>query len=188
MPDDPKTKQAIIDRNRAAVARLSAALERLSDEQMLAPDAVGEWSLRDTLSHIANLWLAEQLESYLDGRAPDALSATGTTEPPGPAFDLTTTDGRNAWRHHVRQNESLEQVRERYDLFLERMDAVIGRFPEAEFERSFAIRFEDFVGLVRPAEEGEPGFPLWQWVRGDYWHHLEEHAPAFESAAGTTPR
>ena len=39
MPDEPTTKQAIIDRNQAAAARLNAALDRLSHEQMLAPNA-----------------------------------------------------------------------------------------------------------------------------------------------------
>lgn len=183
MAEELRTRQEIIARTRAAAARLDVALARLTDDQMLAPNAVGEWSLRDTLSHLGNHWLAEQLESYLDGRSPDALSATGTTEPPGPEFDLTTNDGRNAWRHHVRRHDSLQQVRDRYRSFLGRMDAAIGRLPEEDFERSFSLTFTDFVGLVRPAGESEEGFPLWQWIRGDTWHHLEDHLPAFEAAA-----
>ncbi len=182
MVEELRSKREIQERNRVAAARLDAALARLTDEQLMAPNAVGEWSLRDTLSHIANHWLSEQLESHLDGRAPDPQVATGTTEPPGPEFDLTTLDGRNAWRQHVRRGESLEQVKARYREFLERMDRVIERLPEEEFERPYALRFHDFVGLVRPAEDGEQAFPLWQWIRGEYWHHLEDHLPAFEAA------
>jgi hypothetical protein len=182
MAEEVRTRQGIVERNRAAAARMDAALSRLSDEQVLAPNAVGDWSLRDTLSHLGNQWLPEQLESYLENRPPDALAATGTTEPPGPEFDVTTTDGRNAWRHHVRLGESLEEVRARYRTFLARMDSVIERMPEEEFERPFSIAFSDYVGLVRPAADGEQGFPLWRWIQGEYWHHLEDHASAFEAA------
>ncbi len=183
MTEEVHEKQAILERFREATRRLTTALDQLDDEQMLAPNAVGDWSLRDTLSHIANPWLPEQLQSYLGGRSPDPLTATGTKEPPGPEFDLTTNDGRNAWRHVVRAGESLDEVRARYAEFVVWMDRIIEAFPADDFERSFAIRFSDFVGLVRPAEQDEPGFPLWQWLRGDTWHHIEEHLPAFEAAA-----
>ncbi len=183
MVEEIREKQAILARFREATGRLNAAVDRLDDDQMLAPNTVGEWSLRDTLSHIANPWLAEQFQSYLGGRAPDPLTATGTTEPPGPEFDLTTNDGRNAWRHAVRADESLDEVRARYADFVTSMERLVEAVPDEDFERSFAIRFSDFVGLVRPAEEGEPGFPLWRWIQGDTWHHLEDHLPAFEAAA-----
>ena len=188
MAEEIRDKQTILARFRDATRRLAGALDRLDDDAMLAPNAVGEWSLRDTLSHIANPWLAEQLQSYLGGRAPDPLAATGTTEPPGPEFDLTTNDGRNAWRQSVRAGESLNVVRTRYVEFVASMERLIEAFPDEDFERSFAIHFGDFVGVVRPAQEGEPGFPLWQWLRGDTWHHVEDHLPAFEAAADARGR
>jgi len=181
--DEVREKQAILQRIRTDAARMQRALDSLDDARLLAPNAVGEWSLRDVLSHLANLWLPEQLQSYLEGRAPDPMTATGTTEPPGPQFDLTTTDGRNAWRQAVRAGESLNDVRARYARFVQWSQEVIAALPDDDLERSFAIRFEDFVGLVRPAKEGEPGFPLWRWIQGDTWHHLEEHLGAFEDAA-----
>lgn len=188
MTEEIRDKQAILARFREATTRLNAALDRLSDEHMLAPDVVGVWSLRDTLSHIANPWLGEQLQAYLGGRAPDPLAATGTTEPPGPEFDLTTNDGRNAWRHAVRENESLDEVRSRYAEFVTTMERLIEALPDEDFERSFAIQFSDYVGLVRPALRDEPGFPLWRWLQGDTWHHVEDHLPAFEAAAATEGR
>lgn len=183
MVDEFRDKQAILARFRDATARLDRALGRIGDEQMLPPDVVGEWSLRDTLSHIANPWLGEQLQAYLGGRAPDPLTATGTTEPPGPEFDLTTTDGRNAWRHAIRANDSLEDIRRRYVEFVASMERLIAAFPDQDFERSFALQFSDFVGLLRPAQQDEPGFPLWRWLQGETWHHMEDHLPAFEAAA-----
>ena len=186
MEKEIRDKQTILARFREATGRLNRALDRLDNEQMLAPNAVGEWSLRDTLSHIANPWLGEQLQSYLGGRAPDPLTATGTSEPPGPEFDLRTTDGRNAWRHAIRANESLEEVRARYVDFVTSMERLIAAFPDEDFERSFALQFSDFVGLLRPAQQDEPGFPLWRWLQGDTWHHVEDHLPAFEAAADAT--
>lgn len=188
MVEEIREKQAILARFREATRRLTVALDRIDDERMLAPNAVGEWSLRDTLSHIANPWLGEQLQSYLGGRAPDPLTATGTAERPGPEFDLTTTDGRNAWRHAIRANESLEEIRARYAEFVASMERLIAAFPDEDFERSFALQFSDFVGLLRPAQQGEPGFPLWRWLQGDTWHHVEDHLPAFEAAAAASGR
>ena len=183
--DTPTTKAAIIERNRRAAAAMNAALGRLTRDQLLAPGAVGEWSLRDTLSHIGNHWFPTQIEAYLAGRDPTPLEAWGTEEAPGPEVDMSTNDGRNAWLHAIHRDRPLPQVRERYIRFLERMDRLIEALPESEFATPYAIVDFGWVGRVRPAQEGEQGFPLWQWIRGDYWHHLEDHLPAFEAAAGS---
>lgn len=190
MTDDehPRTKAAIIARNSTARTAFESALARLDEEALLAPRALGDWSLRDVMSHIGSTWLLEQLESLLEGRDPQALAAWGTEDPPGPEFDMATNDGRNAWQQQVRRHESLDQVRERLRRLLDRMDRVIETLPPEEFERPYTLRYTDFVGTVRPAEDGEQGYPLWQWIRGEYWHHLEDHLPAFEEAARSRDR
>lgn len=181
--EPPETKRAIIQRSHTAAERLNVVLARLSDEQLLTPHALGDWSLRDVLSHIADHWFPEQMASYLESRDPDALSAWGTREPPGPEFDMASNDDRNAWQQQVRRQESVAEVRNRYERFLERMDRILVELPEVVFGQPFALTHPDFVGRVRPAREGEPGFPLWEWIRGAYWRHLEEHLDAFEAAA-----
>ena len=183
-PDDqPTTKAAIIERNHRAVSTMNAAISHLTQEQWHAPDANGEWSLKDTLAHMGNHWFPTQIEAHRDGRDPTPLEAWGIAEPPGPDVDLSTTDGRNAWLHAFNRDRPLPLVRERYLRFLERMDRLVEELPESEFPVPYAIVEFGYVGRVRPALDGEQGFPLWQWIRGEYWHHLEDHLPAFEAAA-----
>jgi uncharacterized damage-inducible protein DinB len=45
-------KQELLDDLEAARAELLLAIKGLSEEQMLHPGVVGEWSVKDTLSHI----------------------------------------------------------------------------------------------------------------------------------------
>lgn len=181
--DPPTTKAAIIARNLSAANAMNAALSHLSYEQLLAPNAVGTWSLRDVLSHIGNHWFPTQMEAHLEGRDPTPFEAWGTNTPPGPDVDMSTQDGRNAWLHEVHKDRPLPQVQERYLRYLERMDRLIEALPESEFEVPYSLTPLGWVNRVRPAQDGEQGFPLWRWIQGEYWHHLEDHLPAFEAAA-----
>ncbi|MEX1022606.1 MAG: hypothetical protein WD058_05610, partial [Dehalococcoidia bacterium] len=54
--------------------------------------------------------------------------------------------------------------------------------PESEFAAPYSIVPMGYVGQIQPAREGEEGFPFWQWIRGEYWHHLEDHVGEFETA------
>jgi uncharacterized damage-inducible protein DinB len=47
-----KDKQELLDDLEAARAELLLAIEGLSEEQMVRPGVVGEWSVKDTLAHI----------------------------------------------------------------------------------------------------------------------------------------
>lgn len=181
MPADPTTKAAILERSRESAARLEAAFTSLSEEQLLRPNTVGQWSLKDVLAHIAWEWLAGQLEAYLEGREPTAMECFGHEHAPGPDDDMSTNDGRNAWAYSLDKDLSLSDVLERYWRYRRRIDAVIERLPEEDFERSFAIVALGYVSHVRPAREGETGSPLWLWLKGNTWEHYEDHIEDFEA-------
>ncbi len=48
-----KSKQQLLDDLEAARTELLSAIEGLSEEEMVHPGVVGEWSVKDTLAHIA---------------------------------------------------------------------------------------------------------------------------------------
>ncbi len=48
-----KNKQQLLDDLEAARTELLSAIEGLSEEEMVHPGVVGEWSVKDTLAHIA---------------------------------------------------------------------------------------------------------------------------------------
>ena len=182
--DQPTTPSAILARTREAWAALDAALASISPEEMLRPHTPEGWSLRDILCHLGNPWLTAQIEAHLDGREPTMLGCYGHEIPIAPDEDMTSNDGRNAWHRRALRNLSLEQIHARYLDFRGRTEALLLRLPEAEGDVIYALVPFGDIGRVRPAPEGTPmSFPLWQWLRGETWHHFEDHLPAFQTAA-----
>ncbi len=180
----PTTPSAILARTRGTWAALDSALILIDATEMLRPRTPEGWSLRDFLCHLGNPWLTAQLEAHLDGREPTMIACFGHEVVPEPYEDMSTNDGRNAWHHRALASLSLEQVHARYLDFRGRTEALLQRLPETEGEVIYALTPFGLTGRVRPASAGEPmAFPLWQWLRGETWHHFEDHFPAFEAAA-----
>ena len=48
-----KDRQKLLDDLEAARAELLSAIEGLSEQEMVCPGVIGEWSVKDTLAHIA---------------------------------------------------------------------------------------------------------------------------------------
>ncbi len=180
----PTTPAAILARTRVAWAALDTALVLIDGEKMLRPHTPEGWSLRDILCHLGNPWLTAQIEAHLDGRDPEMFTCFGHEVPPEPSEDMSTNDGRNAWHQRALRGLSLEQVHDRYLDFRGRTEALLLRLPESEGDVVYALVPFGHTGRVRPALPGEPmSFPLWQWLRGETWHHFEDHLPAFEAAS-----
>jgi hypothetical protein len=185
MEPEPRTKSEILDRFHSACTAFDAALAKLSDAQVLAPAAGGGWSARDVVTHIAadQRWWAGQLAAAIEGRPPTTAECYANPDPPAPLHDMSTQEGRNAWQYELYQDQPLGEAREALIRFRERVIELARALPESEFERPYAIVDSGVTGRVRPAEEGEPGFPLWQWFRGNTWHHYEDHLRDIEAAA-----
>lgn len=175
---DPPTKKAeILERNRLAIAAWEAALAELDDRDLVQAGAVGEWSVKDIVAHIASddRWFAGQLEAAMRGELPTAASCYGDEAPPPPATDLSTQDGRNAWHHARFRDLPLAEVRQLAAGARARRDAALAALPESEFEALYAIVELGHVAHLRPAAEGEQGRPLWRAIAGNAWHHYEDH-------------
>jgi hypothetical protein len=184
LDDPPTTSAALTARNRAALAALDGAIAGLSDEQLVAPNTAGDWSLRDVLAHLSAEWLPAQLEAFLGGREPTAVECFGDEVPPGPEFDLSTQDGRNAWHHARDAALTLDQVRERFARYRRRMDALLARLSDEDLAATYVLEPLGYVHRLRRGADGEAGVPLWRWIQGNTWHHYEQHLEAFRRTEG----
>jgi hypothetical protein len=185
MEPEPQTKPEILERFRGAYTAFDAALAKASDEQLLVPGASGAWSARDVLTHVAadQRWWAAQLTAAMEGRAPTTAECYANPNPRPSQYDMSTQDGRNAWQYELYRDQPLAEVREALVYYRERVIELANALPDAEFARPYAIVDSGVTGWVRPAEAGEQGFPLWQWFRGNTWHHYEDHLEDIEAAA-----
>ena len=175
---------ALSDRTRAALTALDTELDSLTDQQLLAPNTVGDWSLRDVLAHLSVEWCPAQIEAYLDGREATAVECYGTDEPPPSWYDPSTNDGRNAWQHERDGGLMLAEVRERFARYRRRMEALLARLSDDDLAALYILEPRGYVGRLRRAQEGESGVvaPLWRWLQGNTWHHYEAHLEDFRAA------
>jgi len=181
----PATVADLLTRVRAAYADFAAAIGRLSDDQLLALNAVGSWSVRDAIAHVGadERWMAGQLEAIHTNELPTALGCYGSDELAAPDIDLSTQDGRNAWQYERLRGLSLDEVRSLAAEGHARLLAAIERFQDGHLTEEFTIADLGTMGHIRPRKEGEQGWPLWQWLRGVTYHHYDDHATGIREAA-----
>jgi hypothetical protein len=167
-------------------AALTSAVAAIPDDALTAPGTLGEWSARDVIAHIGGdeRWMAGQIEALRVGEQPTALSCYGSDEPLPEGADLITQDGRNAWQHERLKCLSLDEVRAMAAEAHARLRAVIGSLADAELAGELTIANLGTQGWIRRRQEGEQGWPLWQWLRGVTYHHYADHAEALRALAG----
>jgi uncharacterized protein (TIGR03083 family) len=154
------TKQEILASLEASRAALLDAIDGLTPDELLAPKAVGEWSVRDVLQHIS-LWEAELIRLMLHlerGRKP-----VGDGFVPNPDFDSI-----NARWHEQTKERPLERVLE--DLHAVRRQTL----------RWVSELSDDDLTRVRP-EAWLHRQPLSGWI-AEYSHeHEAEHTQAIRA-------
>jgi hypothetical protein len=189
MADEVTTRADILERSRTAADAFDEALAALTDAQITAQAVEGGWSARDVLAHLAanHRWMVGQLEAAAEGRVPTAMECFGTDEAPDPALDLATQDGRNAAQFERNRSRALDEIRQALVDYRARLFGLIDAMPESAFEQSYTLAPNLHVGQLRRAGEGEFGFPLWQWLRGETWHHYEDHVEDVRAAATRRP-
>jgi len=103
---------------------LRASYERLSDQQMVQPGAVGEWSVKDVLSHVAS-WEEVALPDLTRlARGDTAILAS---------MDLYSAnfDPFNAMIMSLRRNLPLDQVLRELDIMRADFMAAASRLPDS---------------------------------------------------------
>jgi hypothetical protein len=185
---EPRDGVEALERLRKAHSALDAALERVPAGAESRPGAAGEWSVKDIVAHIASddRWFAAQLEAALEGVPPTPEECYGDATPPGPEFDFSTADGRNAWHYQRNRDLSWAEARKRLRANRERLLRALERVPAGEFGEAWTIEENGHTGCVRPAREVERPWapaPLLGWLKGNGWGHYEEHAEQVRTLA-----
>jgi hypothetical protein len=75
METTTNTKDAILDRLHDEYEALASVLDKLTVEQMIEPDVVGEWSVKDLIAHLVywNRLPVQEIEAALNGVDPSTL-------------------------------------------------------------------------------------------------------------------
>jgi hypothetical protein len=147
-------KDEILDALEDEREKFLEAIDGLSDEDMQAPGVVGEWSIKDILSHL-NAWEAELVRLL--------WQAKGGQRPTTVHFSDLSVDERNAQWHEANRARPLERV-------LADFEAV---------RKQTLRRVDEFSDEALNDPQRYPwlkGYPLWEWVANDSFKHEAEHA------------
>lgn len=98
MPE-PKTKTRVITRLHTERRRLEANLSKLTPEQIIQPDVVGKFSIKDVLAHLAE-W-----ESFMPGWVEASRRGENIAEP-----NWKETDILNEQIYQKHKDKSLDEV------------------------------------------------------------------------------
>jgi hypothetical protein len=100
---------------------LRASYQGLSDEQMTRPGAVGEWSVKDVLTHVV---------SWEEITLPDLERVARGDTPTLASFDPKKVDDWNAMIMSIRRNLPLDQVLRELDISHADLMVALGRLPD----------------------------------------------------------
>ena len=145
------SKERLLEELRAGRERLEATLARVSEEQLTAPGAIGDWSVKDLLAHLI-FWEQTPVR---------ALRAEARGE-----------------RGELPSDESVDQLNAR--AVAERRERPPAEVL-AEFERSYHELLEVIAPLSDaelndPSRYAwTEGKPLWRIIAGESYLHYREH-------------
>jgi hypothetical protein len=121
----PKNKATVIERLHTERRRLEANLARLSREEILQPNTMGEWSFKDVLAHLAH-W-----EAFL----PDWIAASRRgerVETPAPGLTWKDLGVLNQLIYEAHRDQSLEDVLEYFRATHTRFMALVESLTDEE--------------------------------------------------------
>jgi hypothetical protein len=130
-------------------------LEGLSVDQWIVPGVVGEWSIKDILSHLSR-WEAELVKllwQARQGQHPTTMQFTQTN----------VDETNNIWFNESR-TRSLERVLDDFHTVRNQTILRVEGFSDKELTDP-----KKFSWLASR--------PLWEWVASDSFEHEAEHAP-----------
>ena len=130
------------------------AIQDLSDQEMLTPGVVEQWSVKDILVHLTR-WEAEIIKLLWQAKQ----GITPTTA----HFSQTSVDDLNERWYKESQTRSLKTA---MDDFLGVRKQILRRVEE--ISQSVLINPQQYAWLN--------GKPLWEWIAGDSFEYEAEHA------------
>ncbi len=151
------TRRELLEAIQRGRAEFEAALAGLTQEQMTAPGATGEWSVKDILGHIA-MW---------ESRLVTTLYAIERGATPKMFHTQAEVDQANAESYAEQRDRPLDRV-------LSDFHAVHAQL----LRRLETVKERDLTDPKR--FEWTEGDPLAKLVASDTFEHYAEHRPAIE--------
>ena len=137
-------------------------VERLTQEQMTAPDA-GGWSPKDNLAHLAE-WVKILMGYHMDRRPAHEVM--------GVPVEVTKD-----WDMEVLNPVLFERNRGRST------SEVVGELKRVYSDLMLKLRSMRFEDLMQPRHADDPARqPLLDWILGDTTEHFAEHRATIEKA------
>lgn len=160
MPSNSHYKQSLLRAIEREWTALWNVVDRLSPQQMLAPDA-GGWSPKDNLAHLTE-WMNALMGYHMDQRP--AHEAVKLPSEVTKDWDFRVINEHFFARNQDRSSEEvLAELKQVYALLMTRLEA---------------MPFDD---LMKPRHDDDPEkTPLLLWVLGDTTSHFAEHRATIE--------
>jgi hypothetical protein len=155
-----------------------AVLERAPEERMTENNAVGHWSVKDILAHIAagHRWLAAQLDATAHRQMPTAQECFGQNEAPPCEYNIANHQDRNDWTYARHKDWPLAAVIEEADFAYTWLVRMIAVLPESAFDAAHTIAEYSNINRVRPATGDDTfRFPLWRLLYNGTAEHYPFH-------------
>lgn len=188
--DGIPTMDGLLARLRAARAEWEATLAAVPMERLTEPGVVGAWSAKDVQAHLTadHRWLTGQLRAGQRGELPTAEECYGHAHVPPPGVNLADQDQRNAWRHAIDRERSLEEVLDAAPRWADALEDAIAKLPDDELGRPYTFADHAHVAHLRPAGAGEPGWPLHQIIASYADEHYAHHTADLRASLGDDRR
>ncbi|MEK6572795.1 MAG: ClbS/DfsB family four-helix bundle protein [Chloroflexota bacterium] len=146
-------KSELISTLEASRKTLLVTIDGLSDEEMTRPGAMGDWSVKDLLSHLT-AWEAELVTMLAQARQ--------GKKPPFADVSSSQTDALNAQWHNETKDRPLERVL---------IDFHGVRKQTVKQVESFSDEELNDPKLYKWLKDS----PLWKWIANETFEHEAEH-------------
>lgn len=153
----PANKKELLDQIQAGYQQFNGLLTKLSQDQMTQRGVVGEWSVKDMLTHLTNweLYAIMRIQIAAHGLP---LELRWTVEEEGEGYDR-----KNEQIYAANREKPLAEV-------------------QADFQRTYqqmldfvaALSEEDLFAVAGHVGK-QLGYPAWQLIAGNTYEHYGEH-------------
>lgn len=138
-------------------SELNSVIDSMSENEMLEPGVVGDWSVKDLLGHIA-FWANRAANTLTEVQAGRGDQVPGTES-------QAETDEWNAREAAARKGTSLTELRKEWERAHESARAALEAFPEERLDEPFKERTVVFsFGADTFAHYQEHASQIKQWL------------------------
>ncbi len=152
-------KAELLERMRIERDRWEQVLSEVDPARMTEPTMHGDWSVKDTIGHVAYYegWLLRWLQDAVRGKVSVATHR-----------DLLNVDERNALIYAENKDRALQDILNEARRVFEQLYLLTGALPEQVLTDPY--RFERYV-----VPFWGKSLPLWECIAGDSFEHYAEH-------------